>query len=343
VRAAEGVGPSADLMIRSRLLVCFAIATLIISGAFAALGVRAAGGPVGQNQPLQVIFASGATSEFRIQLSVTAHLDGEQTETIGAKTYVAPFAREVKSILNWRVQIRVISASADGAEIEETLQNFSATPAEIPAGPESARMAEALNDALAGWSQDRTIRYRETPSGAALGVPSEAAPALDEQSPAVLTAWLLRALRPAAVLPARPVLLNDHWQDARSVALPNWSGATGWESGQWLAAASDSKLMVRLDDVQQISATVTAGAEKPPEGAADASFRGESLSTIALEGGRLVGATRSAARTIVWPLTPAAGLSDPPRFSSRLAVEIEIENCDDTVCDDLHSELRGGR
>jgi hypothetical protein len=101
--------------------------------------------------------------------------------------------------------------------------------------------------------------------------------------------------------------------------------------------------MVRLDDVQQISASVTAGAEKPPEGAADASFRGESLSTIALEDGRLVGATRSAARNIVWTLTPAAGLSDAPRFSSRLAVEIEIGNCDDTVCDDLHSELRGAR
>jgi hypothetical protein len=330
-------------MTRSQSLACISIAALIISGAFAGAGVSAEGQPAPQDQPLQVILASGATSEFRIQLSVTAHLDGEQTETIGAKTYVAPFAREVKSVVNWRAQIRVLSASADGAEIEETLQNFSATPAEIPAGPESARMAQSLNDALAAWSQDRIIHYREAPSGATLDVPAEAAPALDEQSPRVLTAWLLRALRPAAVVPARPVLLNDHWQDARSVTLPNWSGANGWESGQWLAATSGSKLMVRLDDVQQISATVTAGAEKPPEGAADASFRGESLSTIALEDGRLVSATRSAARTIVWTLTPAAGLTDPPRFSSRLAVEIEIENCDDTVCDDLHSELRGSR
>jgi hypothetical protein len=330
---------------RSRSLANIIVAALIVSAVAlaAALGARAAGQSAAPDQSLQVILASGATSEFRIQLTVTAHLDGEQTETIGAKTYVAPFARDAKSVLSWRAQIRVISAGADGAEIEETLQNFSATPAEIPAGPESARMAESLNDALAAWSQDRTVRYRETPSGATLGVPAEAAPALDEQSPAVLGAWLLRALRPAAVLPTRPVLLNDRWQDARSVSLPNWSGANGWESGQWLAAASGSKLMVRLDDVQQISATVAAGAEKPPEGAADASFRGESLCTIALEDGRLVGATRSAARTVVWTLTPAAGLADPPRFSSRLAVEIEIENCDDTVCDDLHSELRGRR
>jgi hypothetical protein len=327
---------------RSRSLADMSIAALTISAiVVSALGARAAGQSRAPERSLQVIFASGATSEFRIQLTVTAHLDGQQTETIGAKTYVAPFAREVKSVLSWRAQIRVISAGSDGADIEETLQNFSATPAEIPAGPESARMAESLNDALAAWSQDRTIRYRETPAGATLGVPPEAAPALDEQSPPVLTAWLLHALRPAAVIPARPVLLNDRWQDARSVSLPNWSGANGWESGQWLAAASGSKLMVRLDDVQQISATVTAGPEKPPEGAADASFRGESLSTIALEDGRLVGATRSAARTIVWTLTPAAGLTDPPRFTSRLAVEIEIENCDDTVCDDLHSELRG--
>ncbi|MGB6430929.1 MAG: hypothetical protein WBF06_10090 [Candidatus Acidiferrales bacterium] len=322
-------------MIRARSLAFLSSVALIVSGAvaLAASAAHEPGGSVAQGQPLQVLFSAGATSEFRIQLSVTAHVDGQQTQTIGAKTYVAPFTREVKSILTWRAQIRVLSVGADGAEIEESLEDASATPAEIPAGPESARMAKALNDALAAWSQDRTIRYHESPSGQTLGVPPEGAPELDEQAPRVLTAWLLRALRPAVVLPTRPVLLNDRWQAARAVSLPDWSAASGWESGQWLAAASGSKLMVRLDDVQQISATVAAGPEKPPEGAADANFRGESLSTIALEDGRLVVATRSAARTIVWTLTPAAGLAAPPQFSSRLAVEIEIENCDDTACD----------
>jgi hypothetical protein len=330
-------------MFRSRSLVCIMLALVAIAcGAERAVSADGQAAPA--DQPLHVIFSAGATSVFRIQLTVTAHLSGEQTETIGAKTYVAPFTREAKSALRWRAQIRVISASADGAEIEESLQDFSVTPAEISASdPESAKMAQALNDALAAWGGERTIRYRESLAAAALGVPPEGAPALDEQSPRVLTAWLLRALRPAIVLPARPVVLNDHWEDARAVALPNWSAAGGSESGQWLAADSGSKLIVRLDDVQQISATVAAGPEKPPEGAADANFRGESLGTVALDDGRLVSATRSAARTIVWTLTPAAGLQAPPRFSERLAVAIEIENCDDTACDDLHSELRGGR
>ncbi|MGD0840393.1 MAG: hypothetical protein ABSA32_04460 [Candidatus Acidiferrales bacterium] len=329
-------------MPRTRPLACVFLATLISSSGAAG---PASGSPAG-DQPLQVIFSVGATFEFRIQLAVTARVDGEQTETIGAKTYVAPFAREAKSVMTWRAQIRVLSVSADGAEIEESLDSFAATPAEIPADPQSARMAQALNAALSGWSQERTIRYRETPSGQTLGIPPDAAPPLDEQSPRLLSAWLLRALRPAAVLPARPMILNDHWQDARAIppsALPNWSGASGWESGQWLASASGSKLQVRLDDVQQVSAIVASGPEKPPEGVADASFRGESLSTIALDDARLVAASRSAARAIVWTLTPAAGLSAPPQFSARLTIEIDIENCDETSCDNLHSELRGNR
>jgi hypothetical protein len=330
-------------MPRSPSFICIVFAAL--AAAFAAGSAVGAGQSSAADQSLRVIFSAGATSEFRIQLTVTAQLEGEQTETIGAKTYVAPFTREAKSILVWRAQVRVISASADGAEIEESLGDFTATPAEISdADPDSAKMAEALNDALAAWGAVRTIRYRETPAGAAIGVAADAAPALDEQPPRVLTAWLLRALRPAVNLPAQPIVLNDHWEEERAVpALPNWSGASGSESGQWLAADSASKLTVRLDDVQQISAMVTSGPEKPPEGAADADFRGESLGTVALDDGRLVRATRSAARTIVWTLTPAAGLTAPPRFSARLAVAIEIENCDDTSCDDLHSELRGSR
>jgi len=325
-------------MIRSRALACIVITASISCATGLGAVVSAAGDTSPQDQPLHVLFSAGATSIFRIQLTVTAHLDGEQTETIGVKTYVAPLTREVKSILTWRAQLRVLTVAADGAEIEESLAGFSATPAEISAAdPASAKMAQALNDALAGWNQERTIHYHETLSGQTTGVPVDAAPPLDEQAPRVLSAWLLRALRPIVVLPARPVVLNDSWQEARSVALPNWSGASGSESGQWLSAASGSKLEIHLDDVQQITATVTAGPEKPPEGAADANFRGESLSTVGLDDGRLVNATRSGARTIVWTLTPAAGLSALPRFSDRLAIEIEIENCDETVCDDLHS------
>jgi hypothetical protein len=319
------------------------IAALIASAAVAAGAISSASDDAGPGQPFHVTFTSSANSEFRIQLTVTAHLEGQHTETIGAKTYVSPFTRDAKSILTWRAQTRVIAASADGAEIEETLDGFSSTSAEISADPDAARLAQALNAALSAWSHAAAFRYRETLSGETLGLPAEGAPALDEQSPRVLTAWLLHALRPAAALPARPVILDDHWQDARSVALPNWTGANGWESGQWMAAASGSKFQVRLDDVQQISATVAQGPEKSPDGAAQANFRGESLSTIALDDGRLVAATRSAARTIVWTLTPVAGLPTAPQFSTRLGVEIEIENCDESNCDNLHSELRDSR
>ena len=82
-----------------------------------------------------------------------------------------------------------------------------------------------------------------------------------------------------------------------------WSGTTGSESGEWLGATAalraQNEPAVQLHTTQEIAGTVTAGNEKPTEGTAQAHFHSESLSTLALEDLRLLGATRSRARDCV--------------------------------------------
>ena len=198
-----------------------------------------------------------------------------------------------------------------------------------------------MQNALAKWETPRTLSYRESRFGQATDISADGAPELGEQTPRVLTAWLLHALRPDAALPARPLRLDDRWQEPRSVTLPDWSDASGWESGQWFPA-SDSRMKARLDIVQQIDATVASGPEKPPEGDAAAKFHSESLSTVSLDDGSLSSANRSATREITWTPQPVSGLPAPPRFGSHLTVEIQIVSCDESPCSSLHSALRSG-
>jgi len=308
----------------------------------AALFLACAATPLAQDQPLERRFTAGETSEFRIQLKVTSHLEGQETTTIGANAYVKPFTREASATISWTARVRVASFSADSASIEEALDEFETqSPATTTDDPEIARLEQALQTALAQWETPQTLRYHESRSGQTADISAAGAPDLGEQAPRILTAWLLHALRPETSLPARPLRFDDRWQEPRSVALPAWSNASGWESGEWFAAPN-SQTKARLDTVQHIEATVASGAERPPEGDAFAKFHSESLSTVSLDDGSLLGATRSAAREISWTLPPVSGLPEPPKFSSRLTVEIQIVSCDENPCSTQHSALRGG-
>lgn len=284
---------------------------------------------------LERTFYPGAETEYRIQLSVRSDLAGEQPELIGAKAYVHPFFRSVGERVTWRATSRVISAGAGGsAEIEETLDNFGAVASEpFTAGdPEAEKLDEALHAVLTSWAspRSRTLRYHESRNGQLAGLDSAGVPLLEEARPPLLTLWLLRALRPAAALPARPVVFGDRWQEPRAAKLEGWSEVEGFESGGWLTApefAPTAEPAARLLLVQQIVGKITAGPEKPPEGAARGSFHGESLATISLNDGRVLAATRSATREASWTLAPVAGLDHAPEFRARLAAQVEIEEC----------------
>ena len=287
---------------------------------------------------LERTFTAGSTTQYRIQVTVRTEVEGQQPETIGAKTYVHPFARSAERLIAWRSTVHILSVASDGAaEIEETLNDFSNSTGEAsPADDADAvKLTKALEEMSADWTkpETRTFRYREMPAGRLIGLESEFAPTIVEASPPLLTLWLLRALRPVATLPARPISIGDHWQEPRGILLGGWDDVKGTENGEWLEpphagnSSADAEPAVRLLVIQQIEGKIVAGPDKPPEGAANGRFHAESLSTLSLSDGRVLAATRSATREITWTLAPVPGLEHAPEFHARLSVQIEIEEC----------------
>jgi hypothetical protein len=293
--------------------------------------------PQGQRKPPERTFKTGNGPAFHIELSVRSEVEAQKTETVGAKTYVEPFSEWVEQKLEWQAQRRVVSISTDGtAEIEEALSDFSDGQSSSVDNPETRRLLDALTAAVKPWEAQRTLRYRETSAGNIVGAGIDAAPQVDEAAPRVLTAWLVRALRPTAAIPAHPIEYGKPWQEPRAVQFAEWKDVTGSESGEWLGDAAELRSRgepsIQLHATQEISGTIIAGSEKPAEGSATANFHAESLSTLALEDMRLLDATRSAVREVVWTLAPVPGLPTPPQFRGRLLVEIRIQACDETPC-----------
>jgi hypothetical protein len=279
-------------------------------------------------------FSADTTSQYLIQLTVRSELTGDQPETIGAKTYVHPFARSAGRTVAWRAVRHVLSVGPDGtAGIEESLEDFTGVePAPLAGGdPELAKLERALGTVLENWIHAAPIhlRYRETAEGQLQGLDPAGVPRLEEADPPLLALWLLRALRPTAPLPQRPIALGERWQEPRAIALDGWSGVQAFESGEWLVAPQAASLepAARLLVVQQLLGKIVAGPERPPEGSAQGSFHGESLVTFSLMDGRLLAATRSATREVTWTLAPVAGLERAPQFAARLSAQVEIEEC----------------
>jgi len=287
-----------------------------------------------QEKPLERRLAVDAAASYRIQLFVRSEIEGQQAEAIGAKTYVKPFTRAADAGLAWTATRRIVSLGGDGsAEIEEALDDFEGlAEAGAARDGQAVKLAAALRETLVSWRAPRTLRYRENRTGNVFELKAEGVPALDEAPPRVLTLWLLRALRPAAPLSARPVRFGEDWQEPRKVEILPWSEVRASESGEWLEAPPGTEPAARLHIVQQISGVVASGPEKPPEGTGQARFHGEALNTVSLLDGRLLAATRSATREITWTLAPVEGLPEPPQFRTRLSIEVQIQTCDETPC-----------
>jgi len=261
--------------------------------------------------------------------------------------YLQPSSNWLEQDLSWQATRTVASVSQDGsAEIEEKLDNFSQKLSSSYDTDDNKKFLSDLGSAMSNWNTPKTLRYRESRSGQISGLTAESAPPIGEAAPRVLTAWLLRALRPTTALPAHSLALSEHWQEPRSVQFTEWTGATGSESGEWLAIPPGIRQRgeptVKLQTTQEIMGSVTGGAEKPAEGSATGHFHAEALSTLALDDLRLMSAARSATRDILWTLAPVAGLEKPPQYRGRLFVEISIQVCDETPCSMVRGNSGGG-
>jgi hypothetical protein len=283
---------------------------------------------------LRRTFAVGVTQRYRVILSVRTELEGRRPLAIGSQTYVEGFTRSAEVRTSWRATALAVQLAPNGAaEVEESMDEFgSITETVSPEDDETKKLSAALRDAFEKWLQPRTLRYRELPSGQLAGLNPEAAPAIGENAPPVLTLWLLRALRPAVPLPEKPIRFGERWQEPRAVGLPGWNNVQGSESGEWLEAKDAAEPAVRLYVVQQISGEVVARNRATEEPAAQARFHADALATISLQDGRLLRAERSGLREISRTLEAVPGLKEPQRFSARLTAYVHIQDCQNDPC-----------
>ena len=315
----------------------------------------------GQEAPITRVFTVGAGMAYRVHLVVRSEIDGQSTDKIGGVTYAVPFARSAECRISWRMTRRTLGIAADGsAQVEESLDGFEISPtnsasdgsAAVHQDKETAELAAALRETLKGWGVPHNLSYTENPDGQVRDLRLEGAPALGEPRVPLLTLWLLRALRPAIALPARPLRIGDRWEQPRTMQLGSWNDVSAVESGEWLEAQRSQEAAVRLHVVQQVSGhapSPSAAGAAAKSGAPDESldfeirFHAESLNTISLQNGNLVGATRSASQELVRVLGPVAGLPDPPRFRATFSVQVEIEGCDDASCSSSGASSGGAR
>jgi hypothetical protein len=292
-----------------------------------------------QSQPTLRNFTKNKIATFRTTLRIRTEIEGQKPASLGAKTFLQPVSTWLEQSISWQATRKIISINpGSSAEIEEQLTNFASTTtsSDENQNEEIKKLTTGAESALTEWTIAKTLRYRESTSGQITGITAEAVPPVDESAPRVLTAWLLRALRPTAALPAHPLNFGEHWQEPRTVQFAEWTSTTASEAGGWLAPPPGIRQRgeptIKLQTTQEITGTVTSGAEKSAEGKAAAHFHAESLSTLALDDLRLMSASRSATRDILWTLAPVEGLEKPPQYRGRLFVEIGIQICDETPC-----------
>lgn len=289
-----------------------------------------------QDHPLRPSYVAGDRVMFQIELTVHSEVRGEETEQIGAKTYVKPFARGAEAGLRWTATRRVLHVAPDGtAEMQESLGEFEeSSPAAAESDASSMKLLAAVRESLNGWKNPRELRYRETRDGQISGLTPEGVPPLGEEQPAVLTLWLLRALRPAVTLPQTPLRIGVHWQQPRSLRLAPWTDLRATESGEWLEGPAGQESAVELQVVQRIQGRVEDaggrftgdGKEGGPTASGEANFYADSVARLSLFDAHLISATRSASREVVWTLAAVEGLPERPQFRAKLSVSVTIRS-----------------
>lgn len=285
-----------------------------------------------QEKVLTRTFSPGAREAYRVDLTIRSEVRGVSAETIGAKTYVKPLLHEAEGTLVWSLTRRVLSVSPEGsAEIEESLDRPSgACPVMQEEGSGASGLQGALQRICESWEEPRTMRYREARDGHVRGLDAVDAPWLSEDSPALLSLWLVRALRPSAILPAEPLRIGEHWRRETHGAAPPWEETRGFESGEWSEATGPSAAAI-LRTTQELAGSIPASKELASmTGVArelqkgGGRFFAESLATISVLDGSLLEARRSASRETTWTLTAVEGLPAPPQFSEKLSVTLTI-------------------
>ena len=304
-----------------------------------------------QEAPLRRTFTAGEERRYHVRLIVRSELEGPETVKIGAVTYVKTVQRFAEATLGWTAVERVVAGAVEGgATIREQEAAFEAV--RVAQEPEegdaqAARLAAALRETLTQWAATRTLEFHVAANGTAAGLERNTAPLLDELPPPLLTLWLAHALRPTAALPEHAPRPGELWQEPRDVTVAGWTDVHAGETGEWLEAppTASNRAAMRLHVTQEISGKVNepppaqAGGEKAAAPSRNATvekterFFAESLTTLSLEDGSVLSASRSARKEIVQVLAAVAGMRETPRFRATLSVQVQIESCVEGRCE----------
>jgi hypothetical protein len=254
-------------------------------------------------------FSAGESRQYCIQLVVRMDVGGSHAEKVGTKAYLRPFDESGEQTMQWRANIQVTLLRAEGlAQIEEKDYGFSALETHsLGPPPHAATLQDSLRATLGRWmpgsGKTLTCSYLEARTGGPSQIPANCGPALQEDSPALLTRWLFGGSSRRGSTRTPAIQFGATWTDSRAEQLPGWSAIEASEENSWLApdenAAADSA--VRLLTVQQIAGSAPSRADntgrspsknsaKSNPAGARAAFHAESLSTVSLQSGVVLAA-----------------------------------------------------
>jgi hypothetical protein len=277
-------------------------------------------------------FVAATEERYRVTLNIKAESHSVTIETIAAQTYVTPVVKAAAISLRWSAIRQVLTVQNDGtAHIEQT--DSPAGPCETtsqPPGQADVQLQASLNFFCLAWARNETIRYSEDVNGQLIDNKIATLPPLDEGNPQLLSLWLLHAVRPSVIFPALKFEIGKKVHQSFQPAGALMKNAHGSQTTEWLDAEGEVPATT-LHVVQQLlwaAASDTPGAKQNSSTAdldKEEDFFADSITTLSLQDGSVLHASRNASRTISRHIEPVSGLPQPPDFSSKLTLSVNIE------------------
>jgi hypothetical protein len=286
-----------------------------------------------QQAPLTRHFAAPSQERYQVTLTLRAESHSVSTETVAAQTYVTPVAHHGEITIEWQAERKIVSLDKNGtASIEENLSPPGHACKAIQQTPERIDLAmnQSLEHFCNRWLQTLAFQYTETNRGAINERTTNPIPPLGENPPPLLALWLRHAVRPSTILSPLNLSVGAKSQQSFHPTSPLLKNAQGSETTEWLDSQNEAP-SATLHVFQQLSWTAPMSAsdanEDQTKGAnsLDEEFLADSLTTLLLQDGSILHASRTASRTSRRLIESIPGLPQPPDFSSKLTVSVTID------------------
>lgn len=273
-----------------------------------------------QEKPLTRTFQPGVAESYQASLRIDVELRGVHPETAAQKTYLKPYTRSATAQASWVATRIARTVDAGGsAAFDESFNFITVTcPLSVAQSQEKA-LEDSLRAICAELKDWRALHYVEGADGLIRELPALSLP-LGEDSPALLTAWLRRNLRPSVIFPKEPFRLGV--VSRRPVHVKDMNGS---ETIEWLEASNDppEAALHVLQDLSWPEPSTRGGfgnvGGTPP---GTTTFYADSRTTVSLLDGSVVSAVRIASRETKRTPGSVSGLPNPPEFASKLTVTI---------------------